>query len=80
MEKLRFVFVFVFVFIASKSSHSNTFRLIRFSSCMYDEKNPMHTVLNITKTSRNKYLLNGKLIIDETIHGPIEVVVRSSEM
>lgn len=54
-------------------SEPNTLTLISFTGCPNDEKNPIHFNPNITKISRNKYLINGIFTFKEYVEAPVEV-------
>lgn len=79
MPKRSFVFVLFFVFLNSLvncfSSTSRTIALNSFSACPHDEKYAIHFDGAITKTTRNKYSVNGEFKFTDSAMGPIEVIV-----
>lgn len=52
----------------------STIILKNYTSCMENEKPPVEINQTILRTSINRYLMNGQLVFERVIHGPIQVI------
>lgn len=73
------IFASVWIFeLLSTSTHGyrfepNTFTFNNYSECRGESKNVVHVNYTITPFGRNKYMVNGEAVFDESLAGQLEV-------
>lgn len=79
-EEAKYQIIFTFIWVLRILCPSdcyrfepNTLTLNNFTKCPGDEENTAHLNFSISRLARNKYVINGEVMFEETHNGPLEV-------